>query len=180
MTEPPGLKPPVVNVVVVGLFEEEEQGTGVASDVVKVEGEDPDTPGYQRGDRVRLGRRRSWIVGASPLLAHDEAPGQYITIPQYWFNKTKQHTLSVERRRAQSGGICSVSSRRVRRMVRSSDEVLDSMDLPLDGIRLAPAETTAQKTFGSPASKQNPSTRQAGAGFRCYVVTGSDWGTSQV
>jgi len=27
-----------------------------------------------------------------PWLAHDEAPGTYITIPQYWFNKTKQHT----------------------------------------------------------------------------------------
>ena len=48
-------------------FEEEEEGTGVASDVVKVQGEDPDTPGYLRGDRVRLGRRRSRIVGASPL-----------------------------------------------------------------------------------------------------------------
>jgi len=51
----------------VGLFEEEEEGTGVASDVVKVEAEDPDTPGYLRGDRVRLGRRRFRIVGASPL-----------------------------------------------------------------------------------------------------------------
>ena len=56
-----------VNVVVVGPFEEEEEGTGVASDVVKAKGEDPDTPGYQRGDRVGLGRRRSRIVGASPL-----------------------------------------------------------------------------------------------------------------
>ena len=28
-----------------GLFEEEEEGTAVASDVVKVEGEDPATPG---------------------------------------------------------------------------------------------------------------------------------------
>ena len=28
-----------------GLFEEEEEGTGIASDVVKVEGEDPATPG---------------------------------------------------------------------------------------------------------------------------------------
>jgi len=28
-----------------GPFEEEEEGTGVASDVVKVEGEDPATPG---------------------------------------------------------------------------------------------------------------------------------------
>jgi len=51
----------------VGPFEEEEEGTGVASDVVKAQGEDPDTPGYLRGDRVRLGRRRSRIEGASPL-----------------------------------------------------------------------------------------------------------------
>jgi len=29
----------------VGLFEEEEEGTGVTSDVVKVQGEDPATPG---------------------------------------------------------------------------------------------------------------------------------------
>ena len=57
----------VVNVIVVGPFEEEEEGTGIASDVVKVQGEDPDTPGYLRGDRVRLGRWRSRIVGASLL-----------------------------------------------------------------------------------------------------------------
>jgi len=44
-TEPPGHKSLVVNVVVVGLFEEEEAGTGVASDVVKVDGQDPITPG---------------------------------------------------------------------------------------------------------------------------------------
>jgi len=37
-TEPSGPKPLVVNGVVVGPFEEEEEGTGVASDVVKVEG----------------------------------------------------------------------------------------------------------------------------------------------
>ena len=50
-----------------GPFEEEEEGTSIASDVVKVQGEDPDTPDYPRGDRVRLGRRRSRIVGASPI-----------------------------------------------------------------------------------------------------------------
>ena len=50
-------QPLVVNVIVGGPFEEEEEGTGVASDVVKVEGEERDTPGYLRGDRVRLGRR---------------------------------------------------------------------------------------------------------------------------
>ena len=31
-----------------------------------------------------------------PWLAHDEAPGPYITIPQYRFNKTKQHTQQPE------------------------------------------------------------------------------------
>ena len=35
----------VVNGVVVGPFEEEEEGTGVASDVVKVQSEDPTIPG---------------------------------------------------------------------------------------------------------------------------------------
>jgi len=45
MTEPPGHKPLVVNGVVVGPFEEEEEGTCVASNVVEVEGEDPATPG---------------------------------------------------------------------------------------------------------------------------------------
>jgi len=39
---------------VVGLFEEEEEGISIASDVVKVEGEDPATPDSLRGDRVRL------------------------------------------------------------------------------------------------------------------------------
>ena len=75
-----------------GPFEEEEEGTGVASDVVKVQGEDPDTPDYLRRDRVRLARGvgdlGSWV--RLPWLAHDEAPGPYITIPQYRFNKTKQ------------------------------------------------------------------------------------------
>jgi len=35
----------VINGTVVGPFEEEEEGTGIASDVVKVEGEDPATRG---------------------------------------------------------------------------------------------------------------------------------------
>jgi len=66
-TEPSRHKPLVVNVIVTGPFEEEGGGISVTSDEVKVQGEDPDTPGYLRGDRVRLGRRRSRIVGASPL-----------------------------------------------------------------------------------------------------------------
>ena len=63
-----------------GPLEEEEEGTDVASDVVKVEGEESDYP-------------------RSPALRND--PGT-VTIPQYWFNnKTKQHTRlyeSAERR----------------------------------------------------------------------------------
>jgi len=73
-TEPPGHKPLVVNVIVVGPFEEEEEGTGVACDIVKVQGEDPDTPGYPKGDRVKLGRRRSRTWVRLPWLVHDEAP----------------------------------------------------------------------------------------------------------
>jgi len=38
-------QPLVANGVVVGPFEEEEEGTGVASDIVKVQGEYPATPG---------------------------------------------------------------------------------------------------------------------------------------
>jgi len=36
----------------VGRFEEDDEGTGIASDVFKVQGEDPETRGYLRGDRV--------------------------------------------------------------------------------------------------------------------------------
>ena len=54
-----------------GLFEEEEEGTGVASNVVKVEGEDPDTPGYLRGDKVRpswdVGDLGSWVISLGSL-----------------------------------------------------------------------------------------------------------------
>jgi len=60
----------VINVTVVGPFEEEEEGTGIASDVVKVMGEDPATSG---------------------LLPKGIDPGT-VTIPQYRVNKTKQHT----------------------------------------------------------------------------------------
>jgi len=45
MKEPPWYKPLVVNVVVVGPFEEEEKGTGIADDVVNVEGENLATQG---------------------------------------------------------------------------------------------------------------------------------------
>jgi len=52
-----GQKPLVVNGVVVGLFEEEEEGIGITSDVVKVKGEDPATPGSRRRNKAR------WHVG---------------------------------------------------------------------------------------------------------------------
>jgi len=43
-TEPPGLAPGCQRPKLLGLFEEEEEGIGIASDVVKVKGEDPATP----------------------------------------------------------------------------------------------------------------------------------------
>ena len=62
-SRPAGHKLLVVNVVVVGPFEEEEEGIGVASDVVKVRGEDPATPGCLREVRVRwcVGDFQSWV-----------------------------------------------------------------------------------------------------------------------
>jgi len=65
-TEPPGHKTLVVKVVFLGLFEEEEEGTGIASDVVKVEGEDLATPGdYSRSvdTRTPLEHNNSPILG---------------------------------------------------------------------------------------------------------------------
>jgi hypothetical protein len=75
-TEPPGQKPLVFNVVVVGPFEEEEEGIGIASDVVIAEDEDPNTLGYSRRDRVRrdVGNLGSWVC--HPWLARDETPGR--------------------------------------------------------------------------------------------------------
>jgi len=55
-------------------FEEEEEGTGITSDVVKVKGEDPTSPG---------------------LLPKGFDPGT-VTIPPYRVNKTKKHTHTGE------------------------------------------------------------------------------------
>ena len=44
MMEPSGHKPLVVNVVIVGPLEEEEEGNCIASDIVKVKGGDPANP----------------------------------------------------------------------------------------------------------------------------------------
>jgi len=63
----------------VGPFEEEEEGIGIASDVVKVEGEDTqrcsDTPDYLRENRVEMDASDlgSWV--RPPWLARDETPG---------------------------------------------------------------------------------------------------------
>jgi len=45
--------------------------TGAASDVVKVQGEDPDTPGYLRGDRMRWGRRGCVSLGSLTMKPWD-------------------------------------------------------------------------------------------------------------
>jgi len=53
----------------------EGDGIGIARDVVKVQGEDPNNPGYLKGDRVRrdVGDFESWV--RPPWLAWDETPG---------------------------------------------------------------------------------------------------------
>jgi len=64
---------PGCQLVVVGPFEEEEEGTSVAIDVVKVEGEDLFTvevsghPRLSKGGQGEERCRRFSIVGASPL-----------------------------------------------------------------------------------------------------------------
>jgi len=52
------------NVVVVGPFEEQEEGTEIASDVVKVEVEDPATPGYYLRS---VDTRKPWDRNDSPI-----------------------------------------------------------------------------------------------------------------
>jgi len=75
-TEPPWQKPLVVSGIVVGPFEEEEEGTGIASEVVNVEGEDLATPGCLRSvDTTKPPDRND-----SPILV----------------NQTKQQTLQKE------------------------------------------------------------------------------------
>ena len=64
----------LVNAVAVGPFEQEEKSIGITSDVVKVEGADPDTTGHLIRDRVRL-------VGASPFpLLLDTSPFEDLLI----------------------------------------------------------------------------------------------------
>jgi len=45
-----------------------------------------------------------------PWLAHDEAPGPYITIPQYQFNKTKQHQGKYSTLVAATSDVCKTCS----------------------------------------------------------------------
>jgi len=60
----------------------------MASEVVKVEGEDPATSGCLMEDTVRwyVGDSQSWV--RAPWLTREK---DLQTDPQYWFNKTKQH-----------------------------------------------------------------------------------------
>ena len=65
-TKPRRHKPLIVNVSVEGPFKEEEEGTTIASEVVKMEGKDPDFPDYLKGDRVR-GYAAKFNCGFVPL-----------------------------------------------------------------------------------------------------------------
>jgi len=71
--EPPGLAPGCL-----GPFEEEEEGIGMTSDVVKVKGEDLATPGCLREVRVRwcVGDIQLWVL--SLLARSSRNPGGLI------------------------------------------------------------------------------------------------------
>jgi len=71
--EPPGLAPGCQRRWLLGLFEKEEEGIGITSDVDKVQGEDPATPGCLREVRVRwcVGNFQSWVralLARSPFI----------------------------------------------------------------------------------------------------------------
>ena len=74
-TQPSGHKPLVVNVEVVGPVELEEEGIGISNDVVKVQGEDPETQKYLSGNRLRrvVGDFELWV--RPPWLAREEPWG---------------------------------------------------------------------------------------------------------
>ena len=87
-TEPPGHTPLFVNVVVAGPFKEEEEGTRIASEIVEAKGEDQDTPGYLKGDRVRkdVSNFQSWV--RLPWFSSRGNP-ENVIISQCRWNKTK-------------------------------------------------------------------------------------------
>jgi len=58
-TEPSRLAPGCQQRKLLGQIEEEEEGMGIASDVVKVQGEDPATPGCLRSVDTREPRDRN-------------------------------------------------------------------------------------------------------------------------
>jgi len=58
-TEPSGLAPGCQRRKLLGQIEEEEEGMGIASDVVKVQGENPATPGCLRSVDTREPRDRN-------------------------------------------------------------------------------------------------------------------------
>jgi len=69
-TEPPGLAPGCQRRKLLGPFEELEEGISTTSrDVIKVQGEDPASPGYKlsKGGQGEEARQRFSIVGVYPL-----------------------------------------------------------------------------------------------------------------
>ena len=73
-----------------GPFEEEEEGIGIARNVV--EDHQAGHPRFSEGGQGEVVRRRFSIVGTYSLGSLVKKPRDRSLIPQYQFNKTKQHT----------------------------------------------------------------------------------------
>jgi len=77
-------------ILIIGLIKPDNtQGTGIASDLVRVQGEDPAIPGCLRKDSVGsyVGDSQWWV--RSPLA---RASKRWDRNDSQWFKKTEQHT----------------------------------------------------------------------------------------
>jgi len=70
-----GLSPWLSKALVVGPFKEEEEGIGITSKVVKVEGEDPATTSSLRGGQGEVARWRSVTWVRVPWSSFKETSG---------------------------------------------------------------------------------------------------------
>ena len=75
----PGLAPGCRQCLLLSLFEEQEGGIDIVSDVVKVQDEDPATPGCRREVRVRWCVSDFQLLGARDVLEGKKGNNEFET-----------------------------------------------------------------------------------------------------